>query len=87
MTFLNFFSLCQNPDSVGLSEIVLSSFPDSYNTNAVMKYMPIPVLTTTTTPPPPPRYLNKSSHESVFIIIFFAKILTLEFIGLHPYMC
>ena len=37
--------------------------------------MSIPVLT--------PWYVYKSSHESVFIMILFAKIFTLEFIGLH----
>ena len=43
MMFLNFL-LCQTLESVGISEIVLLSFPDSYNTNAVMKYISIPVL-------------------------------------------
>ena len=52
------FLLCQHLESAGLSEIVLWSFPDSYNTNAVKKYMPIPILT--------PWHVYKSSHESVF---------------------
>ena len=45
MMFFNFFIMLKNLESDCLSEIVLSSFPDNYNTNAAMKYMPIPVLT------------------------------------------
>ena len=42
-----------------------------------MTYMPIPVLAPLV-----------SGHESVFfILILYAKIVTLEFIGLHPYIC
>ena len=44
-----------------------------------MKYVPIPVLT-------PGMYI-KVVMNLVFIMILFVKILTPEFIGLHPYMC
>ena len=41
--------------------------------------MPTPVLT--------PWYVYKSSHESVFYKILFAKKFDTGFIGLRPYMC
>ena len=74
MTFFNFLlTLCQNLESVGLSGIINELIIFRKYTNAVMTYMSIPFQ--------PTWYVHKSSHESVFfLIILFAKILTLTYI-------
>ena len=58
---------CDTIESDGLSEIVLSSFPDSYNTNAVMKYMPIGTCSN-------PPGIDIKVVMNLFFIIIFAKI-------------
>ena len=60
---------------------IRNHFQISYNTNAVMKYE----IHSYTCANPPSMYI-KVVMNMFFIVILFAKILTLEFIGLHPYM-